>query len=43
VRDEKEEAAQNEDEQKENEFSISRELLENLLVVQFRENRQESH
>jgi hypothetical protein len=43
VRDEKEEAAQDEDEQKENEFSISRELSESLLVVQLRKNRQESH
>jgi hypothetical protein len=43
VRDEKEEAAQDEDEQKENEFSILRELLESLFLVQLRENRQEFH
>jgi predicted amidophosphoribosyltransferase len=38
----KEKAAQDEDEQKENEFSISRELIESL-IVQLRENSQESH
>jgi hypothetical protein len=38
----KERAAQDEDEQKENEFSISRELIESF-VVQLRENSQESH
>jgi hypothetical protein len=38
----KKRAAQDEDEQKENEFSISRELIESL-VVQLRENNQESH
>jgi hypothetical protein len=38
----KKRAAQDEDEQKENEFSILRELIESL-VVQFRENNQKSH
>jgi hypothetical protein len=42
VSNKKERAAQDEDEQKENELSISRELIESL-VVQLRENSQESH
>jgi hypothetical protein len=37
----KERTAQDKDEQKENEFSISRELIESL-VIQLRENNQES-
>jgi hypothetical protein len=38
----KERAAQDEDEQKKNEFSISRELIESL-IVQLQRNNQEFH